>query len=778
MSRAPRWRLWIDTGGTFTDALGTDPEGRLHRAKVLSSSALRGRIRTVTAKDRSVEIDTAWRAPAGFCRGARFRALLAESEDRDDGPGRVTASEPVDGGLRIALDPVPGPSVRPGGVCELRFDEEAPVLAARLLTGAANAADLPPLALRLATTRGTNALLTRQGGSVALFVTRGFADLLAIGTQQRPDLFALEIRKPQPSTDAVVEVRERLAADGSVVEPLTTETLNGLRERARELRRGDIKRDDIEGGVEGGIEGGIEGAAVALLHSYLQPEHERKVAAVLREAGFPWVVTSSELAPLIQILPRAETAVVEAYLAPVIHAYLSGVAEALPTAGRPAASRIHVMTSAGGLVRADEFRAKDSLLSGPAGGVVGAARAGRRSGFERVISFDMGGTSTDVARFDGDYEYVFEHRVGDARLVAPALAIESVAAGGGSVCRFDGDRLRVGPESAGADPGPACYGAGGPLTLTDVNLLLGRLDPRRFGIPLDVGAAKAALAALRDRVADGTGERPASQAVLEGLLRIADERMVDAIREISVRRGYDPSEYALVAFGGAGAQHACAVAELLGVTAVAVPEDAGLLSALGLGAAVVERFAHRQVLRPLTELGSDLSAMLTALADEARRAVAREGVAKETIEIRRRIVHLRFEGQDATIPVEVEEGGEGVESVRGTFDRVYRTRYGYRPERRETEVESLRVVASSRGEPEPSIPETFEPFEAGPVEPGGSQGGPPVYLRSELRPGARLNGPALVFEPHSATVIAEGWSCRMDGARALVLERASRDRIP
>lgn len=365
--------------------------------------------------------------------------------------------------------------------------------------------------------------------------------------------------------------------------------------------------------------------------------------------------------------------------------------------------------------------------------------------------------------------------MGDARLVAPALAIESVAAGGGSVCRFDGDRLRVGPESAGADPGPACYGAGGPLTLTDVNLLLGRLDPRRFGIPLDVGAAEAALEALRERVAEGTGERPARRALLDGLLRIADERMADAIREISVRRGYNPGEYALVAFGGAGAQHACAVAELLGVTAVVVPEDAGLLSTLGLGAAVVERFAHRQVLRPLTELGSDLAGLLTDLADEARRAVAQEGVTDEAIEIRRRIVHLRFVGQDATIPVEVEEGGEAVESVRAAFDRAYRARYGYRPERREIEVESVRVVASSRGEPEPPTAEPSEPFEAKPVPPAGpaaaSTAAPPVYLRSELAPGARLTGPALVFEPHSATVVAEGWSCRMDGAGALVLDR-------
>lgn len=794
MSRAARWRLWIDTGGTFTDALGLDPEGRLHRAKVLSSSALRGRVKEAhkgAPDPRTVLLETSWVAPAGFCVGAGFRRLAADPEGEP--PVEVTASEPVPGpslpdgagAVRLELAEPLSPAPGPGRACELRFGQEAPVLAARLLTGAARTKDLPRVDLRLATTRGTNALLTHQGGSVALFVTRGFADLLAIGTQQRPDLFALEIRKPRPYYRQVVEVPERLAADGSVLTPLSDEILAGLRPRVEALL----------GGEEGGDEA-VEGAAVALLHSYLEPEHERRLAAFLSAAGFRWVVTSSELAPLIQILPRAETAVVEAFLAPVIREYLTGVGDALP-----AGSGLHVMTSAGGLVRAEEFRAKDSLLSGPAGGVVGAAEAGRRSGYPRVIPFDMGGTSTDVARFDGDYEYLFEHRVGDARLMAPALAIESVAAGGGSVCRFDGDRLRVGPESAGAHPGPACYGAGGPLTLTDVNLLLGRLDPARFGIPVDVGAAEGALRALTAEIERGTGDRPGRRALLAGLLRIADERMADAIREISVRRGYDPREYALVAFGGAGAQHACAVAELLGVTAVVVPRDAGLLSAHGLGAALLERFAHRQVLRPLAGMETDLPALLADMAAEAREAVAREGVAEDDVEIRRQIVHLRFRGQDSTLPVEVEErsedgapyDGDLIGRVESGFDRAYRDRYGYRPERREIEVESVRVVASSKGgggAPEPGTaerPQASEvaPFDAEPVglrpvvfeRPGGFErrsGGVrqvPVFERSALTPGARLAGPSLVFERHSATVVAPGWGCRMDRAEALVLER-------
>ncbi|MFP5286426.1 MAG: hydantoinase/oxoprolinase family protein, partial [Thermoanaerobaculia bacterium] len=490
-------------------------------------------------------------------------------------------------GALLELDgPLPGDPA--GQAFELRSPEEAPVLAARLVTRTPMGEELPEIALRLATTRGTNALLERKGAATALFITRGFADLLRIGTQQRPDLFALEIRRPEPLYREVVEVPERLAADGSVLVPLETEA---LREEAERLRAC-----------------GIEAAAVALMHSYRNPRHEEELGELLRSCGFRSVSLSSRLAPLIKLLPRAETAVVDAYLAPILEGYLARVSGALSRGS------LHVMTSAGGLVRAGSFRAKDGLLSGPAGGVVGAALAGRRSGFGKVVAFDMGGTSPDVARWDGDFEYLFEHRVGDAHLVAPALAIESVAAGGGSICGFDGVQLKVGPESAGAWPGPACYGAGGPLTLTDVNLLLGRLDPGRFEIPLDPGAADRAAGEIQARMGESAPDR---EAVLGGFLEIANERMAEAIRSISLRRGYDPADHALVAFGGAGAQHACAVATLLGIGSVLVPADAGLLSALGLGAAVVERFAHRQVLEPLDQIRERLPEWLGEMGREA-----------------------------------------------------------------------------------------------------------------------------------------------------------------
>jgi 5-oxoprolinase (ATP-hydrolysing) len=386
-----------------------------------------------------------------------------------------------------------------------------------------------------------------------------------------------------------------------------------------------------------------------------------------------------------------------------------------------------------------------------------------------VIAFDMGGTSTDVARWDGDFEYLFEHRVGDAHLVAPALAIESVAAGGGSICAFDGIQLKVGPESAGAWPGPACYGAGGPLTLTDVNLILGRLDPDRFEIPLDPAAAGRGLDGLRDRM--GAAD-PGPEAVLAGLLDIANERMAEAIRSISLRRGYDPAGHALVAFGGAGAQHACAVAELLGIASVLVPADAGLLSALGLGAAVVERFAHRQVLEPLDLARPRLAAWLEELGREAAEAVAAEGIAMEEIAVRRRLLNLRFAGQEAVLAVEHESDA----TIEPAFAAAYREVYGYAPEGRAIELESVRVIASSRSS-ETDV-QAVPPPEAFGAEPtrrrrcwtGEAWGDVPFFDRARLRPGAAFTGPALVFEAHSATVVGEGWRGRVDGAGNLVLE--------
>lgn len=755
------WEIRVDTGGTFTDCVARDPEGETRRAKVLSTSALRGTVaegvsaETVrTASDPvELQIEEGWGAPTDFIAGFQFHL-----HGREGPVGRVEGYEPEEGRLR--LEPLSDEEIPSGATFEVRSPEPAPLLAARLITGTPAGEALPELALRLATTRATNALLERRGAPLALFVTRGFAHLLEIGNQQRPDLFALDIRKPRPLPRRVVEVSGRLAADGSEVERLTVE---GLEEAVRELQ-----------------DEGIEAAAVALLHSYRNGEHENEVARVLEEAGMAHVAVSNHAAPFIHLLRRAETAAVEGYLGPVIRRYVDRIGDALPE------ENLLVMTSAGGLVRGRRVRARDTLLSGPAGGVVGAALVGRRAGLERVIAFDMGGTSTDVSRYDGEYEYLEEHQVGDARLRAPALAIETVAAGGGSVCDLDPNGLKVGPESAGADPGPACYGAGGPLTLTDVNLLLGRLDPARFGIPVSEAPARDRAEEILHRLRERTGEETGLEALLEGFLELANERMADAIRRISVRKGYDPAEYALVAFGGAGPQHACALAARLGIGRVLVPADAGVLSAVGLGHAVVERFAHRQVLDDLESVTTHLPEWFEELESRARAEVEEEGVPAERIRVRQRVAHLRYRGQESTLEVPFPQDSvpahpsadpslPSTADIRRAFEEAYEAVYGHRAERRPVEVESLRVVASDRPVPVERFPEPSGP-DARPVgrRKAFVQGGwrqVPIYHRSELEPGARFRGPALIRDRYSTTVLDAGWRGRMDGGETLVLER-------
>jgi len=698
-----RWQVHVDTGGTFTDCVAHDGAGGIHRAKVLSNGALRGRVAQVL-DDRRLEIEQKWAVADDFVRGFRFRCLDIDHEPIGVAGFDAAASvlELTDGLAETPPD---------GSVFELVSGVEAPILAARMVTATPAGADLPPIDMRLATTRGTNALLERTGDAVGLFITRGFGDLLLIGDQQRPDLFALRIDRPAPLYDAVVEVDERLAADGSVITPID------LVHAEREAR--------------GLLDRGVRCAAVGLLHGYRNPDHERTLAKMLHEIGFDHVSCSSDLSPLIKLVPRCETAVVNAYLAPLIEGYLRDIERGLSGGG------LHVMTSAGGLVAAGACRARDSLLSGPAGGVAGAVAAARRSGFAKVISFDMGGTSTDVARYDGDFEYQFEHRVGTTRLVAPALAIETVAAGGGSICSVVDGEMRVGPESASAQPGPACYGAGGPLTITDVNLLLGRLDPDRFEIPISVDAARRALERVR-------GDADTAN-LLPGFLEIANQRMADAIAEVSLRRGYDPRDYALVAFGGAGGQHACAVADHLGIETIVMPADASLLSAAGLGRAVVERFAHAQVLERLTEVMGRLPAMLDELGRGAVAEVVAEGIPANRVEVRRQLVNLRLAGQETSIEVPM---GPALETE---FAERYQAMYGHHPEGKPVEVESVRVVASS-------LPDDADSRE--------TSSGRVARIA--------VDGPARVFDSHTAYVVDPGWSGLTDDAGALVLRRQSR----
>jgi 5-oxoprolinase (ATP-hydrolysing) len=747
VTHTPHWRLFIDTGGTFTDCVAIDPAGATRRCKVLSTSTLRTTIdQVIEGRFLAVRRDPMW--ANGFLRG--FHVI---APDTDEQLGRVVADDAATG--RIELDrPVAAP-LPAGRALALRIDEEAPILAARVITGTPPGMPLPPIDMRLATTRATNALLERTIDRVAFFVTRGFADLLAIGDQTRPDLFALEIHKPRPFHDRVIEVDERLDARGSVLRALDCEAL---------------ERD-----ARAALRNGFNVAAVALMHASVNPRHEREAERRLLAAGFRHVSASAALSPLIRIVPRATTTVINAAVSGVIDGYFDSIERSLGAGGR-----LRVMSSAGEIAARGRTAAKDCLLSGPAGGVLGAAAAGRASGFDRVIGLDMGGTSTDACRFDREFEYRFEHEVAGAHVFTPSLGVETIAAGGGSICDFIDGRLTIGPRSAGAAPGPACYGAGGPLTLTDVNLLLGRIDADRFEIPLDARAAERTFVDLHKRIEGATGETIQPDILLQGFINIADERMAGAIARVSVREGVNPADFTLVAFGGAGGQHACGVATRLGIRTVLLPADGSLLSAAGLRDAAIERIAGRQALLDADAERPAIVELIRQLAAEAHAGVAEEGVAAHEIDIARVIASLRLRGQDATLQID----GPSVEHWRAAFDAAFRATFGHAPDDRPLEVESIRVVARQRLDSTTSrrTHQASSNRPALPAHPAASDtrrmifGATPhdavVLDRRALAPGDTILGPALILDRGTSMVVAPGWRASTDAAGAVLLTRA------
>ncbi len=729
-------RFFADTGGTFTDCIAVFPGGRVVRRKVLSSGVLRSRV-TERHGERLILADD-WGLRRDIFHGYRLTVPA-----REGAGGTVVSFDPSTRAL--VLEEGAG-LPRAGEMVELTAGEEAPVLGARLITATALDEELPPLAMRLGTTRGTNALLEKKGSRTLLVITKGFGDLLRIGTQQRPDIFAREVRKEPPLPEGVLEVEERIDAAGRVLHsPDERRCLALLRQKKAE---------------------GYEAVAIALMNAYRNTQHEELLVRLAQEAGFRYVSASALLTPVIRFLPRTETAVVDAYLARTVGDYLDRIRRVLSSG-----SSLHVMTSAGGLVRAGDYRPRDSLLSGPAGGVVGAALKGEASGSEHLITFDMGGTSTDVSRYHGRYDYRYELEIGGVHVLAPALTIETVAAGGGSVCWYDGHRLRVGPASAGAAPGPACYGAGGPLTLTDVNLLLGRLDPAAFGIPVVPEAARRRLEELRTAIGDRAGKIPASEELLTGFLDIANEIMAGAIRKISVARGYAPASYDLLAFGGAGGMHAAGVAALLGIRRILIPEDAGLLSAYGIGHAALERFAEQQVLSPLGQCRKELPRLFSATEKKALQELRKEGVAEEEMTIRERLLFMRYQGQESSLEIPWQEGTD----PEAAFLEEYRRIFGHVNEQGEIEVESLRVIAVTETSSVPGKKEEPEPYAPAPhhhirAYVSGAWREVPVFIREEMRPGARLEGFALFLDAHSTTVVEEGWVLHLDAQATAVME--------
>ncbi len=743
----------VDTGGTFTDCIAVDQEGNSHTCKVLSNSTLRGSIfEWIDAQTFIVQ--NSWLAHRDIFKQYRFRLLNTPLSQRSPSDSNLPDFyiKSYDAARKIIILDKPLPSEFFGKkiAFDITADEEAPILAARLITQTALDQPFPNLTLRLGTTRGTNALLEEKGAKTAFLTTEGFADILTIGTQQRPDLFALNIIKPQPLYTEGVEISERLDAKGNVLKPLNINDLDEIIQRLKNQK--------------------IESIAVAFMHAYRNPMHEAALKKVL-EKHFDYVSISSELSQQIKFVPRAQTTVVNAYLASILHDYLKKIIQKLPT------DALRVMTSAGSLVHADFFMPKDSLLSGPAGGVVGAAAIGRQSGFERLITFDMGGTSTDVARFDGDFDYRFEMTIRNATVFSPTLNIETVAAGGGSVCYFDGIKLCVGPESAGASPGPACYGAGGPLTITDVNLLLGRLDASQFGIPVFPEAAKDKLIDLQLFIKEKIGKEILAEEILTGFLTIANERMADAIRKISVSKGYAPPQYALLVFGGAGGLHACSMARLLGMTTIIVPKYAGLLSAYGILNAPIERFAEQQILQTVYDMPFEkLEIEFEKIATIATLKIIAEGVEKNAVFIKKSLIFCRLQGQDATIELDFDAHFEQ------NFKETYQKTFGHWVENRAIEVESIRVIASeidnsvfvnsvSNKNPPPQYKPNFRHKIKALVNKIWTE--VPVFFRDDLNKGATIEGFALLLDSFSTTVIEDCYALTIDENETAIIHRDS-----
>ena len=744
------WEFWIDVGGTFTDCIARGPKGRLTTCKVLSSGVTKGRLKRVVVINQIVAsnqiADAVRRAdPENFWVGYGLKVV----DDRGNcvHANRVTAFDRATGILTLRSS-LPQ-TVTSGMRYELSADEEAPLLAMRRILGLRLGEPFPEVALRLGTTRGTNALLTRGGARTALVTTKGFADVLRIGNQNRPRLFDLVIRKPEPLFERVVEVDERISADGEV---LHIPDESAVRESLAELKQS-----------------GIESLAICCLHSFANPSHEELIERIAREVGLTEISRSSRLSPLIKIVSRGDTTVVDAYLNPILREYVG-------TLRRPIGiGTVKMMTSAGGLVDADQFVGKDSILSGPAGGVIGFSRIAQRAGFDRAIGFDMGGTSTDVSRFDGTYELEFETQKAGVRVVAPMLAIETVAAGGGSLCDFDGVKLTVGPQSAGAIPGPACYGAGGPLTVTDINLYLGRIVPERFPFPLDQRAVDQRLRDLCERVVAATGRAFTPIELAEGFFDIANANMVRPIRNISVSRGYDPADYVLVTFGGAGAQHACAIARSLGIRRILVHPYAGILSAFGMGLADVRRFGEQAVLKPYSpETLEELETVFARLEQQTLAEVLAEQVPRDQIASPIRSLEIRYQGVEATISVTCPADG----NYAAGYERQHERLYGYRHQNRALEITAARVEVVGRTADPPD--EITEPVDRHPqptkqIETrfSGRHLTTGLFFREQLHAGDRLIGPAILCEPTSTIVIDPGFHATVTERGDVLIEESA-----
>ncbi|MFL6674346.1 MAG: hydantoinase B/oxoprolinase family protein [Massilia sp.] len=636
---------------------------------------------------------------------------------------------------------------------------DAAVAGIRHLLGLEPDAPIPTAAVeavKMGTTVATNALLERKGEPAALAVTRGFRDALRIAYQNRPRLFDRHIVLPELLYQRVVEIDERIGAHGDVVLPIDEQATRAALQQA--------------------YDSGLRSLAIVFMHGYRYTAHEELAERVAREIGFTQVSVSHQVSPMMKLVARGDTTVVDAYLSPILRRYVDQVAGELPGVN------LQFMQSSGGLTDARTFQGKDSILSGPAGGIVGMVRSSRLAGFERVIGFDMGGTSTDVSHFSGEFERVFETQVAGVRMRAPMMSIHTVAAGGGSILHFDGSRYRVGPDSAGANPGPASYRRGGPLTVTDCNVMLGKIQPRHFprlfgpnaDQPLDVDTVRRQFGALASSIGESTGDTPAPEQVAEGFIQIAVGNMANAIKQISVQRGHDVTDYALTSFGGAGGQHACLVADALGMKTVFIHSLAGVLSAYGMGLADQSAMRELAVEQRLAELGQEaLAQALDTIGEQARGELLAQGVAAGRIDLVRR-VHLRYEGTDSALLVLFDNAA----SMKAQFETAYKRRFSFLMPSKALVVEAVSVEALGRSDAPaeamaaPKVRETLvRPTEMVRMFGGGQWRETGMFERGDIGPGDVIEGPAIIAENNATTVIEQGWQAQVTPYNHLVLTR-------
>lgn len=637
--------------------------------------------------------------------------------------------------------------------------EDAAIQGIRDIIGLSSEAPIPCEQIevvKMGTTVATNALLERNGSRVVLAITKGFKDALRIGYQNRPDIFARRIVLPTMLYEQVIEVDERYNAQGTELLPVNIEA---------------VKKD-----LQAAYNSGIRSCAIVFMHAYRYPQHEQQVAQLASDIGFTQISISHQVSPLMKLVSRGDTTVVDAYLTPILRHYVNQVASHLPGV------RLMFMKSDGGLIAAEQFQGKDSILSGPAGGIVGAVQTSKRAGFSKVITFDMGGTSTDVAHFKGEYERQLENEIAGARMRVPVLDIHTIAAGGGSILFFDGSSYRVGPESARSNPGPACYRRGGPLAVTDANVMLGKIHPQYFpsvfgvdgNLPLDKDIVIEKFTQLAQEIKTKTGNNSTPEQVAAGFIAIAVESMANAIKKISLQRGYDVTQYVLCCFGGAGAQVACLIADTLGMTKIFLHPYAGVLSAYGMGLADVRALREGAVEQTLThDLISQLQYLMENLEIQARGELPLNNESEQEVVQK---VNLKYEGTNSILTVDF---NIDIAAIQQEFEIEHKTRYGFIQSRKNLIVESASVEVIQKmdtpSEPlvsrtrtlneAPAFVETVKIFALDKWH------NTPVYRRDDLQPEDSINGPAIIVEKISTIVVEPNWQAKLTERNHLILER-------